>query len=273
VAGALLGLDLALAPLVLSDGLGDNMPTDPRLTGPDRRTLAHGLVQMSPFALADTDRDAIAAALARGRARIDALQRDATLADSVARDASWSAWRRGVLDYTLAHDADAVQRLFTLSDRFWLGAPAAEASALDAWGAVAVTPDGGLASAWPARRQREDLVGRAEADCSAVTSSTTLRVARTARLQMPAALVPACCVRRCRPAYRAQMASRMTGSASPARARLDGRADERLHRGMTAAGLVVPDPEAGTVRDDATTQARVVGGAAGGHNADGTVRE
>lgn len=253
VAGALLGLDLALAPLVLSDGLGDNMPTDPRLTGPDRRTLAHGLVQMSPFALADTDRDAIAAALARGRARIEALQRDATLAESVTRDASWSAWRRGTLDYTLAHDADAVPRLFTLSDGFWLGATSDEAASLDAWGTVAVAPDGGLTSAWPARRQREDLVGRAGSGLlGGHFIDATLRVVETlARLQMPAALVPGV-LRSALPdlAYRAQMASEddWFGLASHARDWTDVQMDDYI-AALTAAGpLVVPDPEAGTVR-------------------------
>ena len=137
VIGSLLALDYALGPLALIDRLGDDMPPDPRLTAPDRRALAHGMALMSPFALADRERDTMAAALARGRARVEAALAGAEDPRALADAAGWSPWRRGALDYSLAHDPEGAPRLFTLTDYFWLGGgPDLDTAALDPWGSA-----------------------------------------------------------------------------------------------------------------------------------------
>ncbi len=68
---------------------------------------------LNPLALTDAARDEIAAALARGRARLDALDANESDIDAAANDAGLSAWRRESLRWTIAHDS--AQRTAQLS--------------------------------------------------------------------------------------------------------------------------------------------------------------
>lgn len=162
VTGSLLALDHALAPLRLIDYIGDDMPADPRVTAADRRALAHGMAQMSPFVLADRERDLIATALARGRAAIDAASAgDGTTWTGLTSAAGWSSWRRSALDYSVRHERDSVARLFTLADLFAIGSPApADSSALASWGGAWLSAGESLGNSWPGARPWEDVVGR-----------------------------------------------------------------------------------------------------------------
>ena len=49
------------------------MPPEPRLVSSERQTASLTVSLLNPLALSDAARDEIAAALARGRARLDAL--------------------------------------------------------------------------------------------------------------------------------------------------------------------------------------------------------
>ncbi len=76
VSGSLLGLDVALARLSLRRLDSMVMPPEPRMVSSERQTASLTVALLNPLAVSDAARDEIAAALARGRARLDALQRE-----------------------------------------------------------------------------------------------------------------------------------------------------------------------------------------------------
>ena len=73
VTGSLLGLDVALARMALRRLDSNVMPPEPRLVSAERQNGSVSVALLNPLALSDAARDEIAAALARGRARLDAL--------------------------------------------------------------------------------------------------------------------------------------------------------------------------------------------------------
>jgi hypothetical protein len=157
LAGSVLRLDLALAPLALRRVDSTEMPTPSVLPANSRRTLALSVALIDPRALADVERAGIAAALARGRARAAALAKDPSGFEAAAADAGLSEWRTTAARWTLsAGSAPAVADAFTLLELFRLGGGRAPAS----WGTAAAPVDGCLCLQFPERTAWEDFAGR-----------------------------------------------------------------------------------------------------------------
>jgi hypothetical protein len=157
VSGSLLGLDLALRRLALRRLDPSMLPPGPRLPLLDRQTLMLTVAFFNPHALTDEGRDAIAAAMARGRARAAGLARDREALDTVARDAGLSEWRREALRWTVAQSPEHAAAHFSPLELFWLGLPDANA---DAWGAALTPLTGCFCLGMPRRGAWEDLAGR-----------------------------------------------------------------------------------------------------------------
>ena len=130
VVGSLLGLDMALGRLALRRLDLSDMPVEPTMTTTERASATLTAAFFVPTPGADRSRDEIAAAIARGRARVAALQPDRMEVDRVARDAGLSEWRREALNWTLEHERDRTLSRFSLAELFWLGSPRAIASGI-----------------------------------------------------------------------------------------------------------------------------------------------
>jgi hypothetical protein len=149
VSGSLLGLDIGLAPLALRRLNFERVLEAPKLTSNERDTFALSVSLLNPFKLRDADRDAIADAIARGQRRIGALRNNGQAASRAAAEASFDAvadelsiegWRRRAVRWMLAHEADKVPSMFSLTEVLVLGGGAA--ADLQAWGMAMVTAEG-----------------------------------------------------------------------------------------------------------------------------------
>ena len=135
VFGSLLGLDVSLADFSLVR-LSTKPPPRPTLAEIDRRVFIDTLALVEPKSLSDADRDAIAAAIRRGRARIDALQSPAEV-PAIAGAVHMSPQRRTLLAWTVVHDHARVAAFLSPTELFWLGRGEAAIANLDAWGVPA----------------------------------------------------------------------------------------------------------------------------------------
>jgi hypothetical protein len=191
VQGSLLGLDLGMSRLFLRRVADQQMPPEPTLTLNDLGTLTRTAVGMVPSELTDADRDEIAAAIRRGRHRV---QQAATVRDfgALAEECGMSDSLRQLLPWMVARQREAVPAVFALRDLFWLGNPALSPAALDRWGVAADGLDGRRVLAMPGPAPWENYAGRS--DVGQVTTQVpdlTLRLAEeTAALRLPAQLVP-----------------------------------------------------------------------------------
>jgi hypothetical protein len=186
VAGSLLRLDLALAPVALRRLDATEMPAPSQLSTSDRRTLATTIALIDPQRLTDADRDAIAAALARGRERIQRLATAPDDLDRVAKDAALSGWRRNGVAWLLATDPARVPAAFTVLEQLRAGG----GSAPDSWGAASFAVDGCLCVRQPDPAPWEDYGGRASSgQLGSQLPDVLLRTADVlARHQLPALL-------------------------------------------------------------------------------------
>jgi hypothetical protein len=161
----------------------------------ERQTAALTVSLLNPLSLSDAARDEIAAALARGRARLDGLDAPAGAdadVEAIARDAGLSAWRREALRWTLAHDGARRSAQLSVLELMWLGRPRAAAVSLDGWGAAMLPMNGCICLAMPAALPWEALSGRPSqgllatrgADVSIVVADTL------AALDLPAQIAP-----------------------------------------------------------------------------------
>src|SRR5262249_36174343 len=121
VTGSLLELDLALAPLTLQDPGPDRRVEAPRVAPHEREAFAVGRSLMQVSRLSDQDRDAIAGAIAAGRERVRALAFDPREERAIGGALEFDGWRRRELRWTLEHQADRVESLFSLADLVALG--------------------------------------------------------------------------------------------------------------------------------------------------------
>jgi len=196
VTGSLLGLDVALARLSLRRLDAGVMPPEPRMVSSERQTAALTVSLLNPLALSDAARDEIAAALARGRARLDALGApgsNETDLDQAARDAGLSAWQREALRWTIAHDGARRATQLSLLELMWLGRPRAVAAvSLDGWGAAMLPVTGCVCLAMPAAQPWEFLAGRPSLGLLATRGAdVSILVADTlASLGLPAQIAP-----------------------------------------------------------------------------------
>ncbi len=193
VTGSLLGLDVPLARMWLRRMDSTVMPPEPRMVSAERQVTALSVALLNVSALTDAARDEIAAALARGRARVDALTGDRADIERVAADAGLSAWRREALAWTIVHDRERVPMQLSLVDMMWIGKPRmSDAIALDAWGAAVMPLNGCLCLAMPRAQPWEALIGRPALGLLATRGAdVAILVADTlASLKMPAELAP-----------------------------------------------------------------------------------
>lgn len=132
VAGALLGLDAALADFSLVR-LSLKPPRHPMLIDADRRTFIDHVGLVEPARLTDADRDAIVAAIRSGRRQLEASQTPEEGA-AIAGRAGLDAIDRSLLPWVLAHDRERAAALLSPRDLFGLGLEGAPPGALHAWG-------------------------------------------------------------------------------------------------------------------------------------------
>jgi hypothetical protein len=193
VEGSLLELEHALGGLSLRFLVGQEMPTAPRLSQAERSTLALGLALMNPLALTDADRDAIAAALARGRERLGDPARIGAELGVLSEETGWSEWRRESVRWAIAHDPGSLPALLTFTDDFWAGWGRGDSSSLAAWGQATTAIDGDLRLAWPDARPWEEFAGRtANGQLATRFIDLHLRVAEMlVQYRLPASLMPA----------------------------------------------------------------------------------
>ncbi|MGH9175940.1 MAG: hypothetical protein ACRD1H_16360, partial [Vicinamibacterales bacterium] len=188
VEGAILGLDIALAPLALRR-ITDSLPPDaPALSSNERDTFVTSLGLMNPFALQDAARDAIVEAVARGQRRVEALADRATDVNALAREIRMDGWRARALGWTIAHDPQRIASLFSLTDRLYLGGGGH--ADLNAWGMSAIEGSGCVCTRLTAPGLWTALVGRPHIGLLATAvADLNLRVAiMLHELQLPAAL-------------------------------------------------------------------------------------
>ena len=143
VAGSLLGLDVALAPLALRRVNSDRIIDAPRLTSNQREVFAVSVALMNPFDLRDVDRDVIADAIERGRRRVRELTGPKDV-EAVASDLGFDGGRRRAVEWTLAHDPRSVESLITLTELLVLGG--GRPADLNAWGMSMLSAMGCLCS-------------------------------------------------------------------------------------------------------------------------------
>jgi hypothetical protein len=189
LAGSVLGLDLALAPVALRRIDAGRVPGPPRLTLPQREGFASAVGLVDIAATTDGDRDAVAAAIARGRQRVTALSAGTPDAvDALAGEVSLDGWRRRALQWTLVHDAPRALSLFSLSELLVAGG--ASPSAFAPWGANASRTDGCLCLRMPAPGEWRRWIGRPESGLPGLVSAdVSLRVALALHdLRVPAVL-------------------------------------------------------------------------------------
>jgi hypothetical protein len=193
VTGSLLGLDVALARMSLRRLDSTEMPPEPRLVSAERQTAALSVALLNPTLLTDTTRDEIAAALARGRERLERLDSNRREIEQVARDAGLSAWRREALAWTVAHDREQLPSQLSLLEIMWLGQPRTSAAvSLDGWGAAMFPLNGCVCLAMPRAQPWEALIGRPSLGLLATRGAdVSILVADTlATLKMPAEIAP-----------------------------------------------------------------------------------
>jgi hypothetical protein len=194
VVGSLLGLEMALGRLALRRLDLSDMPSQPTLSTNERASATFTASFFTSMSGGDRVRDEIAAAIARGRARVAALRADRAEIDRVAREAGLSEWRREALGWTLEYEREQALSRFSLGELFWLGAPRGSSSgSFDAWGAATVVLDGCLCLRMPDAQPWELRAGRAATGALATRGADVgLRVAEAlAELKLSAALAPA----------------------------------------------------------------------------------
>jgi len=193
IEGSLLGLDIALARLSLRRLADNEMPIAPTINLNDLLTLARTARTLNPESLTDADRDALVAAIARGRQRVAAAGANLSDLRALADEAGLSHAIRQTLPWTLTRTPELAPSLFGLRDLLWLGKPDVPQARLDRWGLYHEGLAGRLATAMPPPTPWESFGGRSDGGFIAMQlPDLTLRLAEeTARLRLPAPLVPA----------------------------------------------------------------------------------
>ena len=140
--GSALALDMAMAPLVLRRISVDRVPETPMLNLMQRDGFAASVAIMNTLTLTDADRDRIFELVAEGRRRVSTAVGNSDETDGIVRTLGLDGWRRRALGWTMTHDPERVQTLFSMTELLVLGggAPAAFSS----WGTYAFRTAGCL---------------------------------------------------------------------------------------------------------------------------------
>ncbi len=190
VRGSLLGLERALARLSLHRLAGDALPEDPPvLDAVQRRVLAIPAVLANPRELTDAGRDAIAAAIASGRARVAALRAGDAEVAAACREAGVEPWRARAFEWLLEHEPEVRGSFFSLGELLYMGAPGERR--LDAWG-VSDDLTAGLLPRMPGPVPQDESSGRPPQPALAESFvDLALRVAvHLSERRLPASLYP-----------------------------------------------------------------------------------
>ena len=155
--GSLLYLHVALAHLSLRRLDDSEVPAASRLSTNDRRTLAMSVALMNPRLVTDDERDAITAAMTRGRERIAAAATNPADAGSLASAAGVGEWRLNSIRWLAANRSD-VPGAFTILEIYRAGG----GERLDTWGAASAPIDGCLCLRMP-QGAWDDATGRPSA--------------------------------------------------------------------------------------------------------------
>ena len=187
VSGSVLGLDIGLAQLALRRVNVDRVLEAPKLTSNERDTFALSVSLMNPFALRDADREAIADAIERGRARVTALPGSLAALDRVVEELSMEGWRRRAVRWMLTHESDRLLLMFSATELFVLGG--GHAADLDAWG-MATLAQGCICSRLTPPGRWPNLLGRPQLGLTATgVPDLNLHVAMMLKdFRLPAAL-------------------------------------------------------------------------------------
>jgi hypothetical protein len=192
VTGSLLGLDVKLADFALLRLSSRPPARRPSLNDSDRRAFIETVALVDPYALTDADRDTIAAAIRRGRARLDAA-RTAADAAVLADEIQLSPLHRSLLAWTIDHDPDRVAGLLLRTDllRLGHGRPIGPESTFHAWGAPTEARTGCLCMRMNHGVAPETLSGRWDSGIFASGfADVNLRYAELlADMAMPASLL------------------------------------------------------------------------------------
>ena len=161
ITGALLGLDVQLAEYALVPMTLKPPPHRPTLNDDDRRVLVENVVLIEPAALDDGQRDAIVAAVRRGRARLAATgtpEAAAVVADAIRLGGA----RRTLLPWVARHDPRRLATFLSLTELLRLGLDQTPrpADRWDAWGVPAGPRLGCLCVRLIDDRPSEALAGR-----------------------------------------------------------------------------------------------------------------
>ena len=166
----------------------------PRPDPQDVLVFGHTVASFNPYALTNATRDAIVAAVRRGRTAFNDLAGRGDALWEEAPRVGVSEWRCRAARWTReqgrgeAHPTDFV----ALSELMWLGHPEADVAALDAWGVSAYPVDGSLSLRMPRGHASEDFQGpRGVGVLAAQTADVHIHVAEMlADLELPASLAP-----------------------------------------------------------------------------------
>jgi hypothetical protein len=191
ISGSLLGLDVALSSLGLRRVNAERVVDPPTLSANERDAFAVSVALLDPFVLRDEDRDAIADAVTRGRARVASLAEDRGNIDRITGEIQMDGWRGRALRWTVANEPQRVGSMFSLTELLYLGrAPIAD---LNPWGASAIGWSGCVCTRLAPPRLWRLLSGRPQLGLMAATiPDLNLHVALMLReLKLPAAIAKA----------------------------------------------------------------------------------
>jgi hypothetical protein len=189
--GALLGVDIGLAPLALRRVSAEVIGTPPAISSNERATFVESFALLDAAAFDDRTQSAIADAIARGERRVTALTETPGNVDALMREAGIEGHRAQALRWAVAHDADSVPSYFSLSELLDLGG--GRNLNTDAWGTSARKLLGCLCRRSSTLVSADALVGRPHLGLMATrVADLHLRVAVTLHeLGLPAALTKA----------------------------------------------------------------------------------
>jgi hypothetical protein len=190
--GSLLGLDRALAVSSLRQATLNAPAVAPNLGQVDLQGIAESVAAMNPFRLEDGGRDALAAALRRGRERIATAAHDRSDIDALAEHAGVERWRRRLMRLAAGGGDAAVMQYWSLGEVCGVGQMDTIAADPRGWGVAQRLRDGSWEQALPVRLSVHDLGGRLGMGLlSAQSADLQLRVVEwLAELKLPAGLAP-----------------------------------------------------------------------------------
>jgi len=159
--GSLLGLDVGLAALALRRLETDGLPPPPGGNDIDRAALAADVALSNPSTVTDVERDTLADAIRRGRARLaDEAAHPSALPD-LARAAALNEWWRQAIPWSQVHEPERIPEYFSLADLVRIaGAGTTAPPPPDSWGAAALDTERCLCLRYPDAGSRETLAGR-----------------------------------------------------------------------------------------------------------------